>query len=283
MARSPEYPDLPWVAAGAWSTGRPYGPPLWIVVHTTEGSEGLRSAEDGAAYDAHRPDGTSTHYMHDQDTTIQEVRTTDRANSAMGTGNRYGIHHELCGKAAQSPAQWHDAASAGTLARFARQAARDAKKWDIPVRHLTVAEVRSKSARGFCAHADITAAFGESTHQDPGANYPWSEVLGMVRAEMEDDVTKEDVKAAIVELLADAEAAAVDGSQPGVTQLGRSVRNSLWKIGERSSNTVLAAVAGVDEAVMAKLTDPATPDEQVAAALGQLLGSRKDAVVALMR
>jgi hypothetical protein len=34
---------------------------------------------------------------------------------------------------------------------------------------------------------------------------------------------------------------------------------------------------------MAKLNNPATPDAQVATVLKQLLGSRKDAVVALMK
>lgn len=183
MAKSPEYSDLSWVPPRAFGVGRPYGPPLWIVVHTTEGSEGLKSAEDGAAYDTWRPDGTSTHYFHDQDSTVQCVLTTDRANAAMATGNHYGIHHELCGVAAQSPAQWHDAASAGTLRNFAKQAARDAKKWGIPVRRLTTLQVRNHE-KGFCEHKNISDAFRESDHQDPGKNYPWDEVLGMIRAEM---------------------------------------------------------------------------------------------------
>jgi hypothetical protein len=181
--QSPEFPDLPWVPAKAWSAGRPYGPPLWIVVHTTEGSEGLKSAEDGAAYDQRRTDGTSTHFFCDQDNTVQCVRTTDRANAAKATGNHFGIHFELCGKSAQTPAQWDDPASAGTIRQAAKIAARVAKKWDIPVRHLTVAEVRGKTAKGFCAHNDISAAFGESDHTDPGSNYPWSRFLDMVRAE----------------------------------------------------------------------------------------------------
>jgi hypothetical protein len=200
--KSTEYPDLTFVKPKAFNTGRPDGPPLWIVVHTTEGSEGLRSAEDGAAYDKRRTDGTSTHYFHDQDTTVQCVLTKDRANAAKGTGNRRGIHHELCGRAAQNPTQWHDAASTGTLERFARQAARDAKRWNIPVRHLTVAQVRNFD-RGFCSHSDITAAFGESDHTDPGRNYPWTETLNRVRAIMappkpqEDEVSAADVTSAL--------------------------------------------------------------------------------------
>lgn len=210
MTQSPEYPDLLWMPPKAWSPGRPDGQPLWIVGHTTEGSEGLRSAEAGAEYDQRRPDGTSTHFFHDQDTTVQCVRTTDRANAAKGTGNRRGIHHELCGRAAQNPAQWDDAASRGTIRNFARQAARDAKRWNIPVRLLTVAQVAAYE-RGFCEHATISAAFGQSDHTDPGRNYPWAWTLDLVRGhlnpttELEDVVQDEDItkiaKAVVAQLV----------------------------------------------------------------------------------
>lgn len=177
--QSEEYPDLPFVEAKAYLNGRPYGRPLWIVIHTTEGSEGLISAESGADYDTRRTDGTSTHYFHDQDSTVQTVYTWDRANAAKGTGNKFGLHHELCGVAAQTPAQWDDAASRGTIAQCAKQAARDARRWDIPVRRLTVAQVAAMQP-GFCAHADISAAFHESDHTDPGKNYPWPSLLAQV-------------------------------------------------------------------------------------------------------
>lgn len=192
MAKSSEYPDLTCIPPKSYSIGRPYGRPIWIVCHTTEGSEGKTSAEAGAAYDAVRNDGTSTHYFHDEDTTIQCVRTENRANAAKGTGNHRGIHHELCGRAAQNVAQWDDAASQGTIEHFAKQAARDSTKWKIPVRKLTIAQVRAYES-GFCEHNDISKAFGESDHSDPGRNYPWDETLRLVRDYQEDDMTADEM------------------------------------------------------------------------------------------
>jgi hypothetical protein len=48
-------------------------------------------------------------------------------------------------------------------------------------------------------------------------------------------------------------------------------------------NGLVTEINQVDDEVWAKITDPAAPDEQVAAALVSLLGARKDAVVALMK
>jgi hypothetical protein len=184
MAQSPEYPDLKWVQPRSWTNDNRTSVQL-IVIHTTEGHEKATSAEDGAAYDARRTDGTSTHYFHDQNSTVQCVRTEDRAHTARAQGNRRGIQHELCGRAGQTDAQWDDEASRGTLKRAAKQAARDAKKWGIPVRHLTVAEIQ-RGLKGFCGHHDITRAFPADggTHTDPGKNFPWTEFLTMVRAEL---------------------------------------------------------------------------------------------------
>jgi hypothetical protein len=195
MAKSPEFPDLPWVPPKSWDEGRPTGQPTLIVIHSTEGSEGTQSAEDGASYDTRRVDGTSTHFFCDQDTTIQCVRTTDRAHAAKLTGNNRGIHFELCGRAGQTSGQWDDVASNGTLRQAAKIAARVAKKHDIPVRKLTTAEVRA-GARGFCGHANISQAFGESDHQDPGGGFPWSEFMGLVQNELgegDDGVSQADV------------------------------------------------------------------------------------------
>lgn len=198
MTNSPEFPDLPWVPPKSWTKGRPSGgQPTLIVIHTTEGSEGLVSAENGASYDTRRTDGVSTHFFCDQDSTIQCVKTTDRAHTARLHGNDRGVHFELCGRAAQTPDQWHDAASAGTIRQAARIAARVARKHGIPVRRLTVEQVRA-GMKGFCEHKTISDAWGETDHQDPGKNYPWSEFLALVQEELGGtDVSQADVIAAL--------------------------------------------------------------------------------------
>jgi N-acetyl-anhydromuramyl-L-alanine amidase AmpD len=216
MAKSPEYPDLNWVQPRSWTNADRTSVQL-IVIHTTEGSSHAQSAEDGAAYDARRTDGTSAHYFVDSSSVVQCVRTNDRAHTARSQGNRRGIHYELCGRAGNSAAWWADDYAQAMLRRAAKQAARDAKKWGIPVRHVTVEQV-ADGVKGFCGHWDITRAFPQDggTHTDPGKNFPWTQFLDMVRAELappppvkpgptaqnwSDMATKAEIKAALLEVL----------------------------------------------------------------------------------
>ena len=154
MTQSPEYPDLPWMPPRSWTDANRTSVQL-VVIHTTEGSAHSGSAEDGAAYDQRRTDDTSTHYFHDSNSTVQCVRTADQAHAARAQGNKRGIQHELCTRA--DSANWSDSYHQALLRRAARQAARDAKKWDIPIKKLSSDEVAG-GRKGFCGHADVTEA-----------------------------------------------------------------------------------------------------------------------------
>ena len=184
-----EYPDTRWVGPPrAYGKGRDGKAVRLSVVHYTAGSETRSSAENGAAYDKIRTDGTSCHVFHDPDSSLQEVLRRDRSNSAHHKGNRLGIHHELCGTA-QTRAQWLDEASDAILWRAARAVAKDCVDYGLEPRRLSVAEVRASwyqypaGPRGICGHVDITRAFPEDggDHTDPGTGFPWDIFLDRVQ------------------------------------------------------------------------------------------------------
>lgn len=197
MVKSKEYPDLPFVRPNSFTVpASPRTHVQLVVIHTTEGSARTTSAEDGAAYDQKRTDGTSTHYFHDSDSTVQCVLTQNIAHTARGEGNRRGIHHELCTTVKSAEGlQWNDAYHAALLRQAAKQAARDVKKWNIPIRKLSANEVKA-GVKGFCGHVEITRAFGQSTHTDPGQGFPWSRFLALVSGyanpKKEDDMPSAD-------------------------------------------------------------------------------------------
>lgn len=265
MPQSPEYPDLKWMPPKSWTDANRTSVQL-IVIHTTEGSSHEQSAEDGAAYNQRRDDGTSAHYFVDSNSIVHCVRTADQAHTARRQGNRRGVHYELCGKAGWSAATWQGGYQQAMLRRAAAQCARDAKKWGIPVRHLTVAQVAA-GAKGFCSHWDITRAFPEDngTHTDPGPNFPWTQFLNMVRAEL-DPPNEEDEMANLFEL--DEQADGTPTSQAGNALWAQGIPNGLkpgtprdlaWEVLRDLGAAVVRLEKKVDDLTAKVATPPAKP------------------------
>ena len=252
--QSPEYSDLTFVKPRSWTRTERTSVQL-IVIHTTEGSAHNRSAEDGAAYDARREDGTSTHYFVDNDSVIQCVETRFRAHTARSQGNRRGIQYELCTRARTSPAGWMNPYHQAMLRRAAKQAARDAKRWGIPVRKISAERVAA-GERGFCGHVDITRAFPADggTHTDPGINFPWAQFLALVKAELEPAKAPEqedDMDDATIEKIANRAAEKVWGYDiDRVTAGTQSAGGTLLTEGARSRESRTVIEPGQD----AKLT-----------------------------
>ena len=196
---------IKWVGPPASYTPGRARPAQFITLHTTEGSEGPTSAENGVAYDKRRTDGTSCHYFTDSEgAALCEVRDADRSHSALWHGNEIGIHIEIFGRAGQSGSQWADAASRATLETTAQLVAHLCKAHGFPARRLSVAETRAayygaagKRPKGINDHYTITRAFPEDggTHTDVGPNFPWALFLGLVAEAMGDEVAELFVKA----------------------------------------------------------------------------------------
>lgn len=177
----------------------------YVTLHYTAGSEGPTSAENGAAYDRKRTDGTSCHYFVDSlGPALQEVHDEDTSHSAYPKGNALGIHIELCGTA-QTRAQWLDATSRATLQTAAELVAYLLKKHNLPNKRLSVAETRAawyadaadrSKYEGYNDHGTVTRAYPEDggTHTDLGAGFPWDVFSEMITEAMGDPVTPAEMK-----------------------------------------------------------------------------------------
>ncbi|CAM3038324.1 M23 family metallopeptidase [Skermania piniformis] len=95
------------------------------------------------------------------------------------TGNRIGLHGCILGYAEQKRAEWLDPIE---LIDGAARVTRDwSDRYDIPLRKINGDQLRA-GERGVCGHADVSAAWREVDHWDPGPEFVWDELIGRAAA-----------------------------------------------------------------------------------------------------
>jgi N-acetyl-anhydromuramyl-L-alanine amidase AmpD len=155
----------------------------WIVLHSMEAPESATTAEDVARWFA-GPNAprASAHYCVDVDSIVQCVRDEDVAWHAPGANSK-GIGIEHAGYARQSFEEWRDAYSSTMLARSAALVARLCRKWNIPAEFVDRNGLLA-GTRGITTHNEVTWAFHESTHTDPGPYFPIEDYVRDVRTRL---------------------------------------------------------------------------------------------------
>lgn len=169
-----ETDNFPYVPAKHQRQGRTKAVRL-IVIHSTESSEKTGGAQQIARYFQNPPRAGSSHIVVDDKDIIQCVHDSDTAAGAVGA-NQDGIHIEQVGKAGQTALEWDDDYSNAVIRNCANVVAQYSLKYDIPLKRLSVAEIKA-GAKGVVGHIDISLAYPGTGHTDPGSNYSWSEML----------------------------------------------------------------------------------------------------------
>ena len=159
------------------ATGRAIGV---VVIHTMEIAERPDAAEICARWFRSPSSRVSAHYCVDADSLIQCVREKDIAWHARG-GNTNSIGVELAGLASQTRRDWADPYSAAVLERAAGLVADVCRRRCIPVRWLDPEDLVA-GRRGLTGHSDVSEAFKQSDHWDPGDGFPVERFVDRVRA-----------------------------------------------------------------------------------------------------
>lgn len=153
--------------------------PKTIVIHGTVSPCALGGARAVAKFFATEDNKTSAHYVVDPGEVIQSV--SDHVVAYHCGHNEDSIGIELCDPQAGSGARWGDKNHVAMLARAAELTARLCLAYDIPeIRVTPSALVAGK--HGICGHVDMTNAFHQSTHTDPGPDFPWTDFIHQVKA-----------------------------------------------------------------------------------------------------
>jgi hypothetical protein len=156
-----------------------------IVIHSMEAPEKGKTAENIAGYFAGLPSNrkASAHYCIDNDSIVQCVQTRDVAFAAPGANND-GIQLELAGYARQTREEWLDPYSTAVLKNAAWLCGVVlVPKINIPVVFIPAATMkRNPRAEGFTTHNEVSQAFKQSSHWDPGPGFPFDLFLSWVNA-----------------------------------------------------------------------------------------------------
>lgn len=152
-----------------------------LVVHCTAGAD-AKGARGTAAY-FRDPNATgSAHEVIDPKEVI--ICAYDTVICWHAPPNTHSKGYELaCSLSNDGKGHWGLDSHQAMLRLLSKELARDAVKYDIPVRHLTVAQVKAEE-KGICGHVDVSNAFHQSDHTDPGPYFPWSQLISMVAAEV---------------------------------------------------------------------------------------------------
>ena len=165
----------PIYVAAKWQTPAHRAAVDVIVIHTTETpcltGMAIRVAQGFARGDRQ----ASAHYVIDPADVVCCVRETEVAWHCPKC-NRRGIGIEHCGytvaQPGQTPTDWlGDGHASGVLDLSAQLVAEIAARWQIPLVHLTLDQLRV-GARGIISHWDATQVFTPGGHVD-GSSWPW--------------------------------------------------------------------------------------------------------------
>jgi N-acetyl-anhydromuramyl-L-alanine amidase AmpD len=161
-----------------------------IVIHDMEMAEKGDTAESCARLFAseHAPPA-SAHFCVDADSVVQCVELDRVAWHAPPNVGSIGIEH--AGFANQHFSQWLDPYGKEMLARSAALCGWLCAAFGVPARWLTVKQLRAGAA-GLCTHADVSAAWHQTDHTDPGPDFPKPYYLDLIQKHLnptEDDMT----------------------------------------------------------------------------------------------
>lgn len=151
-----------------------------IVVHSTVSPCVEGGARSIADYFKSKSAGGSAHYVVDPGEVVQV--TYDSVIAWHAPPNPHSIGIEMCDMPALGVVgmrRWKDDEHKRMLVRTARLTAQLCLAYDVPARRLSVTGLRA-GRHGICGHVDVSEAWHESTHWDPGA-FPWAAFIRLVK------------------------------------------------------------------------------------------------------
>jgi len=162
-----------------WSghTQGPVGTVTRIVIHGTVSPCQDGGARGNASYFQDPNSGGLAHYIVDPSEIVQTCDEDLACWHAPPNANSLGV--EFCDPQQGDPARWQDGPHQQMLALGARLVADLCARHGIPVTHIDAGGLLN-GQRGIPGHVDVSQAWHQSDHTDPGPDFPWQQFLALV-------------------------------------------------------------------------------------------------------
>lgn len=165
------------------NSGTPNVPPTRIVIHATSPSVGYPSssragmARGTAGYFTTAAAGGSAHYVCD---VAEEVHCLpDNVVAWHAPPNPHSIGIEICGETYYTKAQWLSPSVWPACLLAAARTRELCQRFGLPMVKLNATDLLA-GGHGVCGHVDVSMAWHQSDHTDPGPNFPWVEFMAAV-------------------------------------------------------------------------------------------------------
>lgn len=172
-------PSPPYLGPAAHTSSGDNKPIHRIVIHCTVSPCERGGARDIASYFRSPRAGGSAQYVADPGESVQVVK--DSVIAWHAPPNPHSIGYELCDPMAGPASRWDDQDHRSMLLIAARDVAQLCLAYGVPVRRLSAADLKA-GLEGICGHVDVSQAFRQSTHWDPGPDFPWKRFMRQVEA-----------------------------------------------------------------------------------------------------
>lgn len=154
-----------------------------ITIHATCGGRGFPHeseagvAQGTAAYFAKTSTQASAHYI--EDVEHEEHCVPDDTVAWHAPPNKGSVGIEICGEATYTRDEWLSPDVRPALERAAARTRELCERFDVPKTKIGPVELL-KGWRGVVGHVDVSNAWHETTHTDPGPGFPWDVFMGLV-------------------------------------------------------------------------------------------------------
>ncbi|MGZ4745616.1 MAG: N-acetylmuramoyl-L-alanine amidase [Oryzihumus sp.] len=157
----------------------PNGPITRIVLHGTVSPCVAGGAVNVAHYFQSADAGGLAHFVVDPSEIVQCCPEDTACWHAPPNHGSLGV--ELCDPQAGPDARWSDAPHAAMLHRAAVLVADLCKRHGVPTEYVNAPGLVA-GKHGITMHSDVSAAFHQSTHVDPGSAFPMAQFIALVKA-----------------------------------------------------------------------------------------------------